>query len=76
MTMLFRFFSPVLMLLALGIALLSASGARAGEANVAVATNFLVPAREIVAAFEAESGHSITLVEPMTASRWKQKDDD
>jgi len=34
----------------------------AGEVVVAVATNFLLPAREISADFEAESGHSVILV--------------
>ncbi len=62
MTMSFRFFRTILALLALGIALLQPHHVRAGEATVAVATNFLVPARQIVAAFEAETGHSVTLV--------------
>lgn len=60
--MIFRFFRLVFAVVALGIALIPAAPARAGEATVAVATNFLVPAREIVAAFEAETGHAITLV--------------
>jgi molybdate transport system substrate-binding protein len=61
----FRFFRTIFTLAALGIALLQAIQARsahAGEATVAVATNFLLPAREIVAAFEAETGSSVTLV--------------
>ncbi len=34
----------------------------AGEVVVAVATNFLLPAREISAAFETDTGHSVVLV--------------
>ena len=38
------------------------SPAVAGEVVVAVATNFLLPAREISADFETETGHSVVLV--------------
>jgi len=38
------------------------SSASAGEVVVAVATNFLLPAREISAAFEADTGHAVVLV--------------
>lgn len=38
------------------------SSVSAGEVVVAVATNFLLPAREISAAFEADTGHSVVLV--------------
>lgn len=38
------------------------SSASAGEVVVAVATNFLLPAREISAAFKADTGHSVVLV--------------
>jgi len=62
MAMLFRFAHPVFAVLALGFALLQVQPADAGEANIAVATNFLLPAREIAVAFEAEGSHSITLV--------------
>jgi molybdate transport system substrate-binding protein len=58
----FRFFRLLFATVALAIALIPAAPARAGDATIAVATNFLVPAREIVAAFEAETGHVITLV--------------
>ena len=58
----FRFSRLVFTFLALAMALIPPAPARAGEATIAVATNFLVPAREIVAAFEAETGHTITLV--------------
>lgn len=36
--------------------------AKAGEVVVAVATNFLLPAREIAAGFEEDTGHSVILV--------------
>jgi len=38
------------------------SSVSAGEVVVAVATNFLLPAREISATFEADTGHSVVLV--------------
>lgn len=38
------------------------SPVNAGEVVVAVATNFLLPAREISAAFETDTGHSVVLV--------------
>ena len=41
---------------------LPASLAKAGEVVVAVATNFLLPAREIAAEFEEDTGHSVILV--------------
>ena len=41
---------------------LPASLAKADEVVVAVATNFLVPAREIAAEFEEDTGHSVVLV--------------
>ncbi|MEM7633365.1 MAG: molybdate ABC transporter substrate-binding protein, partial [Pseudomonadota bacterium] len=41
---------------------LSADSARAGEVVVAVATNFLLPARDISAEFEKDTGHSVVLV--------------
>ncbi|WP_108881190.1 molybdate ABC transporter substrate-binding protein [Anderseniella sp. Alg231-50] len=41
---------------------LSADSARAGEVVVAVATNFLLPARDISAVFEEDTGHSVVLV--------------
>ncbi len=41
---------------------LPASLAKADEVVVAVATNFLVPAREIAAEFEDDTGHSVVLV--------------
>lgn len=43
------------------ILLLVAAPARAGEALVAVAANFTEPARELAAAFQARTGHQITL---------------
>ena len=46
-------------LIAIGVHSVSA---RADEVVVAVATNFLLPAREISADFEAQSAHSVTLV--------------
>lgn len=50
----------VLMLLAIGCQLPVAS-ARAGEAKVAVASNFSEPAKEIASAFEKASGHRLLL---------------
>ena len=41
---------------------LSSSVAKAEEVVVAVATNFLVPARAIAAEFEEDTGHSVVLV--------------
>ena len=41
---------------------LPASLAKADEVVVAVATNFLVPAREIAAEFEEDTGHTVVLV--------------
>ena len=38
------------------------SSANAGEVVVAVATNFLLPARDISADFEADTGHSVVVV--------------
>jgi molybdate transport system substrate-binding protein len=44
------------------ILMLQPLAAKADEVIVAVATNFLLPAREISAQFEADSGHEVTLV--------------
>lgn len=56
--MLFRVLTLVFTLFAAALA----SQARAGDATIAVATNFLLPAREISAAYERDSGNRITLV--------------
>ena len=45
------------------------SPASAGEVVVAVATNFLLPAREISANFETETGHSVVLVAGATGRK-------
>ncbi len=53
--------------------ILSASGpARADKVTVAVAANFLVTARNVVAGFEAETGHDVALVHGSTAKLFAQ----
>ena len=59
---LFRLFRPVFAILSLLLPLIPALPAQAGEATVAVATNFLAPARAISAAFAQGGGHKVTLV--------------
>lgn len=47
--------------LLLGFSVVALSEANAGEARVAVASNFVEPAKQIAAAFEKSSGHKLTL---------------
>lgn len=51
----------VLCLAAIALVLAVQSKANAADVSVAVAANFTVPAKEIAAKFEAESGHSVDL---------------
>ncbi len=59
--MLFRFHSLFVAVVALILLAGHPGPVRAGEALVAVATNFLEPARKIVEQFEKDSGHKVTL---------------
>jgi molybdate transport system substrate-binding protein len=61
LAMVFRFHRLVLAAVALILMAAQPAAVRAGEALVAVATNFLEPARRIVKQFEKDSGHRITL---------------
>jgi molybdate transport system substrate-binding protein len=61
LAMLFRFHRLVLAAVALILMAAQPVSVRAGEALVAVATNFLEPARKIVKQFERDSGHKVTL---------------
>lgn len=54
------------------IVLWAAGAAAAGEARVAVATNFLATAETVVAAFEASSPHRITLASGSTGQLYAQ----
>src|SRR3974390_2136948 len=45
----------------LALLLLTASGARAADINVAVAANFTEPAKEIAARFKQKTGHNAVL---------------
>ena len=55
-----RFVANLIAALALALALSAAAGAAtADEAQIAVAANFTAPMKEIIAAFEAESGHTV-----------------
>ena len=49
-----------------------ASPLRADEALVAVAANFLKPAEVLAEAYEAESGHEITLASGSTGQHYAQ----
>lgn len=53
-------------------ACLLASSALAEKVTVAVASNFLVTAQDIAAAFEAETGHSVELVHGSTGKLYAQ----
>lgn len=46
--------------------------ALAGQVTVAVASNFTLPMRDIVAAFEQETGHEVTLVSGSTGALYAQ----
>ena len=54
------------------LALLIPISAKAGEALAAVATNFLTTAEALATAFEAETGHSITLASGATGTLYAQ----
>lgn len=50
----------------------SVSMVEAGELRVAVAANFIAPARELVAAFEASTGHDVVLSSASTGKLYAQ----
>ena len=53
-------------------AILAPTPALAGQVTVAVASNFTLPMRDIVAAFEQETGHEVTLVSGSTGALYAQ----